>query len=181
MKVLTHEGVVLTLPFTSNTVPGSEFERIDGNGSAAVGVVTEMSGATVRRSAQRAARLEHAFATAREISNDLRFIAMSLSDVADGAEIRVETKGSKIKLVIPASARPTREPIKAGDRVAVNAQVSPKTLMNTHGIVESVTGDRATVKLDDGDRQRVIRATGKEIPASVPAPLAILDKLESTE
>ena len=35
MKVLTHEGVVLTLPFTSSTVPDSEFERIDGNGSAA--------------------------------------------------------------------------------------------------------------------------------------------------
>jgi hypothetical protein len=179
MKVLTHEGVVLTLPFTIDTELGSEFERIDGNGSAAVGIVTEISEATVRSSAQQAARLEQAFATARQITNDLQFIARSLSDVADGAEIRVETKGSKIKLVIPESARPKRDPIKAGDRVAVNAQASPKTLLNTHGTVESVTGDRATVKLDEGDRQRVIRATGKAVPASVPVPTAILDKLES--
>jgi hypothetical protein len=53
--------------------------------------------------------------------------------------------------------------------------------MNTHGTVESVNGDKAIIKLDEGDRQRVIRATGRQVQTSFPAPLTILDKLDDAK
>ncbi len=52
-------------------------------------------------------------------------------------------------------------------------------LLNTHGVVEIVTGENAVVRFDEGDRQRLIRASGKEYPATVPASIAILDKVET--
>ncbi len=67
MKALTHEGVLLTLPFTTNAIPDQEFERIDGQGSAAIGVVTTIADTTVKTLVQRASRLDAAFSTAREI------------------------------------------------------------------------------------------------------------------
>lgn len=181
MKVLTHEGVLLTLPFTSKNTPNGEFERIDGEGCAAVGVVTTIPDATVRGLIQRASRLDAAFATARQITNDIRFFNRALIDVADGAEIRMEQKGSKVALIVPPSARPTRQPVQVGDRIAINASVRPKAWMNCHGSVERIDGAKATIKLDEGDRQRVIRATGKDIAPTLQAPLAILDKLEDSQ
>jgi hypothetical protein len=53
--------------------------------------------------------------------------------------------------------------------------------MNCHGSVERIDGAKATIKLDEGDRQRVIRATGKDIAPTLQAPLAILDKLEDSQ
>ncbi len=181
MKVLTHKGVLLTLPFTTNAIPDQEFERIDGQGSAAVGVVTTIADTTVKTLVQRASRLDAAFSTTREITNDIRFFNRMLSDVADGAEIRMDRKGSKITLIVPPSARPTKEPIHVGDRIAINAMVSPKALMNSHGSVERISGKKATIKLDEGDRQRVIRATGKDLPPTLSAPLSILDKLDDAQ
>jgi hypothetical protein len=43
MKVLTHEGVLVTLPFTLNDLKENQFERIDGKGASEVGAVSEMS------------------------------------------------------------------------------------------------------------------------------------------
>lgn len=54
-------------------------------------------------------------------------------------------------------------------------------MLNTHGVVETVRGDKATVRLDEGDRQRLIRATGNDYPVSVKAPTAILDKVTDDE
>ncbi len=181
MKVLTHEGVVLTLPFMCNDIPPNTFERLDGQGTATVGIVAEADEATVRRQIRKAAQLERVFNTEREITNDTRFIARVLFDIPNGTEIRLEIKNAKIKLVIPPDAKPTREPIHAGDRIAINHRARPKTLMNAHGTVESVKGDKATIKLDESDRQRVIRATGREVETSFPAPLAILDKLDDAK
>ncbi len=43
--------------------------------------------------------------------------------------------------------------------------------------MEGIKGDKATIALDEGDRQRLIRATGKDYPATMAAPMSILDKL----
>jgi hypothetical protein len=67
------------------------------------------------------------------------------------------------------------------DKCAFNARARPKALLNTHGVVESIKGGKATVRLDEGDRQRLIRATGKEYSASAPAPIGILDKVQDSQ
>jgi hypothetical protein len=101
--------------------------------------------------------------------------------VSEGAEIRVECRGSKVRLVVPPEARAQRPPIKAEDRVAFNGHVKPKAFLNAHGTVESVAGRKAKVKLDAGDRRRITEATGKDSPESMTAPLDILDQLEGEQ
>jgi hypothetical protein len=93
----------------------------------------------------------------------------------------METKSGRTRLLIPDSARPVREAIREGDRVAFNGNVSPKALVNARGVVKTVTGERATVELEPADRRRVHAAMGKEVPESMPAPTSLLDKLSSEE
>lgn len=178
MKVLTHEGAVLTLPFTSIDAPAGHFTRLDGDGGSRHGVVETMDDATVSSLIAAAARREGSFATVRDYTNDVRFIHRALLDVTDGAQIGIETKGSKIRLLIPDDARPRPEPLTEGDRVAFNANASPKEILNAHGTVQSIDGKKATIKLDDGDRRRLTRSTGKEYPPTIPAPLTLLDKID---
>jgi antitoxin (DNA-binding transcriptional repressor) of toxin-antitoxin stability system len=177
MKILTYEGTVLTLPFTMQDTPPGSFERIDGNGAVAKGVVSSMDDAVLARLILRAAGREDAFATQRDMTKDLRFIHRALIDIEEGAEVGIETRGSKIALLIPQDARPKPETLAVGDRFAINATVRPKVLLNAHGTVEGIKGDKATIALDEGDRQRLIRATGKDYPATMAAPMSILDKL----
>lgn len=178
MKVLTHDGVLVTLPFTLKGLKDNEFERIDGQGGSEVGTVTEMSEAGVRRLVNTAGDLEDAYATPRSLMNDIRFIARSLSVVEDGTEIRMQKSRDRIKLVIPAEAQAAKTPVTAGARVAFNGRVSPKAMLNARGTVESVGGGKATVKLDAGDRRRVTEATGKDYPESVRAAVEILDTID---
>jgi len=179
MKVLTHDGVLLTLPYVLD--PEDAFQRLDGLGTVTVGIVGELDERAVRQKAHEAAAIEGNYESARDINKSLDFISRAVSDVIEGAEIRVECRGSKIRLVVPPEARAERPPIEAEDRVAFNGRVRPKTMLNAHGTVESVTGRKATVKLDAGDRRRITEATGKDYPESTTAPLDILDKLESEQ
>jgi hypothetical protein len=176
MKVLTHQGAVLTFPFTSTNSNDTDFDRLDGAGVAKVGIVAEHDQGTVDLAARRAAKLGQSLGTAREITNDLRFIARQLMDVAEGAEIRMESKGTKFRLLIPDEARAKPQQIKPGDRVAINWHVTRKELVNAHGTVESMSGGQAFVKLDAGDRRRAIGVTGNDLPESLRAPIGILDK-----
>jgi hypothetical protein len=179
MKVLTHQGVLLTLPYILD--PEDAFQRLDGKDTTVVGIVGELDERTVRQTAQEAASIEGNYESARDINKALDFISRALSDVIEGAEIRVECRGTKIRLVVPPEARTERPPIEAEDRVVFNGHVRPKTMLNARGTVESVSGRKATVKLDAGDRRRIIEATGMHYPESTTAPLDILDKLVSEQ
>jgi hypothetical protein len=181
MKVLTHEGVLVTLPFTLKGLKDNEFERIDGKGSSEVGIVAEISEAVVRRSVSAACEREDSYSTSRELMNDIKFIARSLLSVKDGTEIQMEKRGDRIKLVIPQHAQATKATITVGARVAFNGRVTPKTALNSRGTVESLRGGRATIKLDAGDRRRLTEATGKDYPESIPAPVEILDVLDGEQ
>jgi hypothetical protein len=180
MKVLTHEGVLLTLP-TDVLDPEDAFDRLDGQGSAVVGVVGELEERTVRRTANEGAALESIKSTASYVLKDLQFISKALSGVADGAEVRVECRGGVARLVVPPGARSQRPPIVAGDRVAFNGRVTPEALLNARGTVESVEGGEAKVRLDAGDRRRLEEATGKDRSEFTEASVALLDKLDTDE
>jgi hypothetical protein len=181
MKVLTHEGVLVTMPFTLNELKVNEFERTDGKGGSEVGTVTEMTESAVRRLVSAAGAIEKNYSTPRTMMNDIRFIARSLATVQDGVEIRMQSSGRGIKLVIPPEARVAKATVKAGARVAFNGRVSPKTMLNARGTVQSVRGGRATLKVDAGDRGRITEATGKDLPESTTAPVAILDVLDGEQ
>jgi hypothetical protein len=151
-----------------------------GKGRAVVGIVgQQLDERAVRQKAQEAAEIEGNYETARGINKALDYISRSLSDVSEGAEIRVERRGAKVRLVVPPEARAQRPPIKAEDGVAFNGHVKPKAFLNAHGTVESISGRKAKVKLDAGDRRRITEATGKDYPESMTAPLDILDKLQA--
>jgi len=181
MKVLMHDGHVLTLPFTFESRPAGSFDVLDAEGTATTGVVSSIADATLPGLVNRAAARENAMATPTELMRDLRFIHQSLIDVSDGAEVGIESKRSAYRLLIPEQARTPRESVAEGDHCAFNAHARPKVLLNTHGVVESIKGDKATVRLDEGDRQRLIRATGKDYPVSAQAPIAILDKVTESK
>ncbi len=178
MKVLTHDGVLVTLPFSLKGLRDSEFERIDGQGGSEVGIVTEQSEASVRRAVSGASDVEGCYSTPRQMMNDIRFIAGSLSAVEVGTEIRMEKNGDRIALVIPQHARPATATVTVGARVAFNGRTSPKTAVNARGTVESLKGNKATVKLDAGDRRRLTQATGRDYPESMRVAVVILDVID---
>lgn len=177
MKVLTHDGALVTLPFTLQKMGDNNFERLDGQGDSAVGIVATMSEATVRRAVSEACDREENYSTPRELMNDIRFIARSLSSVEDGTEIRLEKQGDRIKLVVPEDAQAAKAPVTVGARVAFNGR-SQAVVVNARGTVESIARQKATVKLDSGDRRRLTESTGKDYTESVTAPTEILDVLE---
>lgn len=176
MKVLTHDSVLLSLPFTA--LPGNAFERLDGQGMATVGIVGELDERTVKHTAHHAAAKSGTFATAREITKDLEFISRALSGISEGTEVRLEYQGGKLRLVLPPNALVAEAPPEAGARVAFNGRVKPKTLLNARGTVESIRNGKANVVFDAGDRRRLTEATGRDYPESVPAVFGILDQLD---
>jgi hypothetical protein len=181
MKVLKHDGNVLTLPFALGNRLAGSFDRLDAEGTATKGIVSSIADATLPGLIYSAAARENALATPTELMRDLRYIHQSLIDVNDGAEVGIESKRSGYRLLIPEQARAPRESVAEGDHCAFNAHARPKVLLNAHGVVESVKGEKATVRLDEGDRHRLIRATGKDYPASATAPIAILDKVQDSD
>jgi hypothetical protein len=181
MKVLMHDGHVLTLPFMLGSRPAGTFDRLDDEGTAPKGVVSTIADGQLPGLVNKGAARENAMESPANLMRDLRFIHQCLIDVNEGAEVGIESTRAGYKLLIPEDAHAPREPLAAGDRCAFNARARPKVLLNAHGVVESIKGGKATVKLDEGDRQRMYRATGKERPVSARAPLAILDKVSDGE
>lgn len=83
MKVLMHDGNVLTLPFTLGSRPAGSFDRLDAEGTATRGIVSSIADATLPGLVNSAAARENAIATPAELMRDLRFIHQSLTDVND--------------------------------------------------------------------------------------------------
>lgn len=122
MKVLTHNGVLLTLPFAS-LEPEDAFERIDGQGTAVAGIVGELDARDVKRQAQQAAAREGTYASAREITRDLEFISRALSGVTEGAEVPLSAGAPRSG----SSCHPTHEPRKHPSRRAAASRSTAKS------------------------------------------------------
>lgn len=181
MKVLMHDGHVLTLPFTMGSRPEGSFDFLDDEGTASKGVVSSIADGQLPALVNKGAARENAIATPADLMRTLRFIHQSLIDITEGAEVGIESTRGGYKLLIPEAARAPRDLVAEGDRCAFNGRVRPLLLVNVRGVVETVNGDVATVKLDEGDRDRIYRASGKEQSALARIPLSRLDKITGGE
>jgi hypothetical protein len=192
MKVLTNPETGSPLVFP---VDGDEFVGLDRKASA-TGLVSEVPDKTVNRAVAAAMRRPapedatgevvgvpidpddpFAFHESGDLKRDLRWIAKAVADVADGSRVGLKRTARGYSLDVPEGARPNRsEGIGVGTRVAVGPNISPKTAMNAHGVVDSISGKRATVTLDEGDHDRLVRATGKKYGRTMPFPLSSLER-----
>ena len=104
-----------------------------------------------------------AYVEERDLLRDITFIRKNMHDVPEGTTVKVKVSGRGIALDIPKSALPNRQAgLKVGSRVAVGPNITPKALMNAHGtVVSGGAGARVKVEFDEGDLDRVNRATGK--------------------
>jgi len=119
--------------------------------------------------------------TPRQMMNDLRYIARVCVEILDGTQVTCESTDGAFKVIVPEDAKPAKEPVKEGDRVAINEKVKPKVWMNTHGTVEAIEDGYAIVKLDAGDRDRVTRATGQPGREKATLRVEFMDKLEGEQ
>jgi hypothetical protein len=116
------------------------------------------------------------FTDAKDLKRDVRWIAKRLVDVPDGTTVGLVTKGDSYGLDIPEDATPDRsEGLEVGSQVAIGPNVSPKAMMNARGKVKSIKGSRAVVELDEGDLNRIERATGKKFRRETSMPLSTLE------
>jgi len=118
MKVLTHEGALVTLPFSLRGLKDNEFERVDGKGGSEVGIVAEQPEAAVRRAVSGA---EDSYSTPREMMSDIRFIAGALANVEVGAEVWMQKNGDRISLEVPQTARAPQATGRASRSTAARA------------------------------------------------------------
>lgn len=116
-----------------------------------------------------------AFCEAKDIMRDLRWIAKTLIDIADGVEVGLKFSGRSSALDIPKDAIPTVE-AQVGDAIVIGPAISPKALMNARGVVEKIVGDKVTCRMDAGDIKRITRATNKAWPQVIRVPLSTLEK-----
>ena len=118
-----------------------------------------------------------AYLERKDVLRDIRFITRAVMDVPEGTEVGVKPSGRNgVALDIPQTARKDRaEGIKKGSKVAVGPNIAPKTLMNAHGVVDSINGKSAMVTFDEGDIDRLNRATGRTHPLTMKMPKATLE------
>lgn len=173
MKVLTHNGKVACAPIMG----GDKFELLNGEAVDGKCVVAEVPhGAAERQAISGLKDKRREYVEKKDIMRDLRWQSKALADVAEGTEVGLILSGRGYRLDIPDDARPNRiEGIKQGAKVAVGPNISPKAWMNLHGTVEAIKGQRVMVKADEGDADRVKRATGKNVPAVVSMPLSSIE------
>lgn len=174
MKVLTQgDGNILTLALNVFTAPGHTLDGklvgLDGETATDKGIVGEVAEPTVKRMVTAATkRPAYEYMEAKDFMRDLRFLNKALADVENGTEVGVIAKGRGVTLDIPQDAKPDYTAgLKVGAKVAVGPQISPKALMNAHGTVTKMNGKKAAVRIEDGDLDRIRRATGKRWAAEV--------------
>lgn len=186
MKILTHpeSGSPLVFP----PMGGDEFVSLNRETSKE-GVVAERPDAIVNRAVTVAVKSmktdsegnidlddPFAFSESKDLKRDLKWIGKRLVDVDNEATVSIQKTGRGYSLDIPDGSSPDRsEGIAVGTRVAVGPNISPKALMNAHGVVKSISGNRARVEVDKGDLDRVNRSTGKNYPSDTSFPLSSLE------
>jgi hypothetical protein len=118
-----------------------------------------------------------AYVERKDLLRDVRFISKNIIDVPEGTTVKVRRSGrTAIALDIPKSALPDRQAgLRIGSKVAVGPNVTPKPLMNARGTVVGIRGVRASIDFDEGDLDRVKRATGKTFTNPVPMHKATLE------
>jgi hypothetical protein len=181
MRVLLKEGAdaatsesILVLP----QLTGSMFETLSGE-SVSKGVVAEVDRKTVTSALNAGARSrKDEFVTAKDLQKDVKWLAKAVGEYELGSKIGLEPTPRGFMLDESEAKRINRaEGLTTGDTIAIGPTISPKTFMNARGRVVSTKGDKVEVRLDDGDRDRIQRATGKGVAEITTIPRNGVEKL----
>ncbi len=182
MRVLLKEGAdaatsdsILVLP----QLTGSTLETLAGD-PVAKGLVAEVDSRSVTAALNAGARSrKDEFVTAKNLQKDVRWLSKAIADYEIGAKIGLTPTARGFALDVSEANRINRaEGLAPDDKIAVGPNVSPKAWMNAHGRVLSINGGRVEVELDPGDRDRLQRATGKEITERTSLPLTCVEKVK---
>lgn len=187
MKVLIKQGGAAPADLLSFNGLGFGFITLDGEVYAKEGTdgkehgvaeVAEVPDGEVRRAIAAGAKKQK-YASAAEIEKDMKWIARAAGDYENGTEANFKAKGRSFTIVFDESGRIDRaEGLAEGDVVAVGPTISPKSLLNAHGLVVSVNGTKCKVELDEGDLDRINRAsTGRKFANPVNLPKSVVEKV----
>lgn len=183
MRVLLKEGAtgatsdsILVLPQSM----GATLETLAGDG-VPKGLLAEADERVVVSAVNAAARSRRdEFVTAKDLMKDVRWLHKATGEYEVGSKIGLKPTPRGYTLDTSEASRIDRsEGLAKGDSIAVGPNISPKAWMNAHGQVLSIDGDRVTVELDPGDRDRIQRATGKDnVPERPKLPRACVEKVD---
>lgn len=177
MRVLLKDDKVACLPTMSG---GDKFELLNGEQVEGKVTVAEVDDAEVGR--QVTAALgdgRRSYFKRSDFKRELTWQQKALANIAEGAEVGLNITGRGYSLDVPPDARVDRaRGIVVGSNVAVGPSISPKTALNMHGVVKAINGTKAEVKVDDGDFDRMLRASGKKYRQPMRLPLSCLEKVE---
>jgi hypothetical protein len=112
-------------------------------------------------------------------TRDLRDLAEALVEFELDSQFCLKVKGDSYALDDSKATRiDLAERLTWEDRVVIGPSVTPKTFMNARGRVDYVNTDNTVgVELDAGDRDRIERATGEQVPMLIKFPRACIEKL----
>jgi hypothetical protein len=181
MKVLLKDGAHAATSETILIPPlvrGSTLETLSGD-PVSKGVVTEIGGKALTSALDAAAQARaDEFISAKALLNEVRSLAKGLADYELGSKIGLKPTPRGFALDDSEASRINRaEGLAAGDAIAIGPTITPRALMNARGRVVSIKGDKVTVELDAGDRDRFERATGKQVAEREEFPLLCVEKV----
>jgi hypothetical protein len=182
MRVLLKEGADAATSDSILVLPqglGNTLETLAGD-PVAKGLVAEVDERTVTSALNTAARSrKDEFVSAKDLQKDVRWLNKAIGEYEVGAKIGLTPTARGFALDVSEATRINRaDGLAVDDEIAVGPNISPKAWMNAHGRVVSIKGGRVEVQLDPGDRDRLQRATGKEIPERPALPLGSVEKVK---
>jgi hypothetical protein len=181
MRVLLKEGAHAATSDSILVPPqlrGSTLETLSGD-PVSKGVLTEIDGKALTSALEAAAQARaDEFISVKALLNEVRSLAKGLADYELGSKIGLKPTPRGFALDDSEARRINRaEGLTKGDTIAIGPTITPRTLMNARGRVVSIKGDKVTVELDAGDRDRFERATGKQIAEREEFPLLCVEKV----
>ena len=158
---------------------GDEFETLSGK-KASRGIVAEADPKEVVTAVGAAVKQrEDPYLNSKDLLKDLRWLNKALASYEAGSRIGLKTKGGSYVLdESEAKFIDRAEGLAEGDAVAVGPTITPRSLTNIHGKVVSIKGDKVTIEVDPGDRDRFERSVGKDLTEQITIPLGCADKVE---
>lgn len=179
MRVLLKEGADAATSESILVLPqalGNTLETLSGD-PVSKGLVTVVGDEALTSALHVAlqARADE-FLSAKDLLKDLKWLHIGLGEYEAGSKVGLRPTQKGFALDDSEAIRINRaQGLAQGDTIAIGPTLSPKTYMNARGRVVSMRGDKVTVKLDAGDRDRVERATGKEVAERIKVPLLCVE------
>jgi hypothetical protein len=178
MRVLLKEGSEGPSAASSLYIPQEPetvFVTIAGE-SAREGIVGDVRRAAVIRALSSVGFKHNVDLTA--MLKDLEWLARALSAYEVGSPIGLHILARGWALDHSKATRVDRaKGLREGDTITVGPTISPREFCNARGRVVSIDGELVWVELDDGDRDRIERATSSSVKVPTSLPLACVERV----